>query len=139
MSQNTYRILVIAIMGLIIVNVAFHGQEADACNVLVVMGYHEELRLSQELKDGIDQVLTEQGCEVTYQYLDVLRHPETVEAKAQEAFETYTSLQPDGVIAANDDTQVSFVVPFLKDQVTTPVVFCEVIARRSNTGIRPQM
>lgn len=134
MSQNKHSILMMTVVGLMMFSVVFYVQAVEACKVLVVMGYHEDLRLSQELKEGFDQVLTEEGCEVTYQYLDVLRHPESVEAKAQEAFEIYESLQPDGVIAANDDTQVSFVVPFLKDQVSTPIVFCEVLAAPEQYG-----
>lgn len=35
----------------------------------------------------------------------------------------YQTLQPDGVIAADDDAQAMFVVPFLKDKVKTPVMF----------------
>lgn len=111
----------------------FHIPEAAACKVLVVMGYHEELRLSQELKTGIEQAFAN-TCELHYQYLDILRFPESVEMKAKEVFAIYQTLQPDGVIAANDDTQTSFVAPYLKDKVTTPVVFCEVIEQPEKYG-----
>lgn len=132
MRQNVFVIAVISLM--MVSGMAAYGQEGDACQVLVVMGYHADLRLSQELKAGLEEVFSGQGCEATYQYLDVLRHPEQVEANAQNAFEVYQTLQPDGVIAANDDTQAHFVVPFLKDQVSTPVVFCEVLAPPEEFG-----
>lgn len=111
----------------------FSTTQAATCKVLVVMGYHEELRLSQELKTGIEQVFAN-TCELHYQYLDILRHPESVETRAKEVFAIYQSLQPDGVIAANDDTQTSFVVPYMKGKVTTPVVFCEVIDQPEKYG-----
>lgn len=111
----------------------FHISEAAVCKVLVVMGYHEDLRLSQELKTGIEEAFTD-TCELHYQYLDVLRRPESVAMRAQEAFAIYQTLQPDGVIAANDDAQTSFVAPYLKEKVTTPVVFCEVIDQPEKYG-----
>jgi hypothetical protein len=61
---------------------------------------------------------------VTYVYLDALTEPQGVETKAQEAFRQYQAMQPDGVIAVGDDAQSAFVVPYLREKVKTPVMFC---------------
>jgi hypothetical protein len=46
--------------------------------------------------------------------------------KAKEAYELYLQFRPDGVIAADDNAQSMFVLPYLKDKVETPVMFCAV-------------
>jgi ABC-type uncharacterized transport system substrate-binding protein len=46
--------------------------------------------------------------------------------KAQEAYALYQEFQPDGVIVSDDYAQELFVVPYLKDKVKTPVMFCGV-------------
>lgn len=134
MNRKKSVVRIMGIAGVLIIGASmFHIPEAAACKVLVVMGYHEELRLSQELKTGIEEAFGN-TCELHYQYLDVLRRPESVETRANEVFAIYQALQPDGVIAANDDTQTRFVMPFLKDNVATPVVFCEVIDQPEKYG-----
>jgi len=54
--------------------------------------------------------------------------------KAKEAYRKYLEFQPDGVIAADDDAQSLFVVPYLKDKVKTPVIFCGVNAEPKKYG-----
>jgi ABC-type uncharacterized transport system substrate-binding protein len=46
--------------------------------------------------------------------------------KAKEAYQLYKRFRPDGVIAADDIAQSMFVLPYLKDKVKTPVMFCAV-------------
>lgn len=46
--------------------------------------------------------------------------------KAREAYKLYKYFRPDGVIAADDNAQSLFVVPYLKDKVKTPVMFAAV-------------
>lgn len=134
MNRKKRMLYTIGVVWALVLGISmYYSSAAMACKVLVVMGYHEEFRLSQELKAGIDQELAE-TCDVQYHYLDVLRHPESAEAKAKEAFEIYQRVQPDGVIAANDDAQTRFVVPYMKDKVITPVVFCEVIDQPEKYG-----
>jgi ABC-type uncharacterized transport system substrate-binding protein len=74
------------------------------------------------LNEGIEEVLGAE-CTLTYVYLDILRDPQGVEAKAQEALQQYQTLQPDGVIAIGENAQTSFVVPHLQDKVDTPVMY----------------
>ncbi|MGD8846734.1 MAG: hypothetical protein PVJ84_13215 [Desulfobacteraceae bacterium] len=46
--------------------------------------------------------------------------------KAKKAYALYRKFQPDGVIAIDDNAQSMFVVPYLKDKVSVPVMFCGV-------------
>ncbi|MDY0093111.1 MAG: ABC transporter substrate binding protein [Candidatus Vecturithrix sp.] len=97
----------------------------DACNVMVVSSYHEFFPYNLEVNEGIEEVLGTE-CTLTYVYLDVLTDPQGVETKAQEAFRQYQAMQPDGVIALGDSAQEAFVVPYLREKVKTPVMFCGV-------------
>ena len=56
------------------------------------------------------------------------------QAKADLAYEKFRQLQPDGVITVDDNAQWMFVVPYLKDKVDTPVMFCGVNAEAEKYG-----
>ena len=90
--------------------------------VLVVMSYEEDNPWVKEIRQGIDSVLGA-SSEITYFHMDTKVAPTGGPKKGQEAYALYQSLQPDGVIAADDDAQAMFVVPFLRDKVKTPVMF----------------
>lgn len=107
--------------------------EAAQFKVLVVMSYDTEWDWVKEIIEGIEAVLGN-PAEIRYVYLDTMRHPESGPQKAQEAYTLYQEFQPDGVIAADDNAQSMFVVPFLKDKVKTPVIFCGVNAEPSAYG-----
>lgn len=111
------------------------GQIGNAASykILVVMAYHEEVAFVQEYKEGIESVLGG-NSEIKYVYLDAIRHPEGIDAKAKDAFAEYQAFQPDGVIATDDETQAAFVVPYLKEKVKTPVMFCGVRAAPEKYG-----
>ena len=109
------------------------SQAADKFKVLVVMSYDEEYRWVQDMKEGTDAALTD-ICEVKYFYMDTKRHLEGGEEKAKEAYTLYQKFQPDGVIAADDNAQSMFVVPYLKDKVKTPIMFCGVNAAPEKYG-----
>ncbi|GAK50862.1 ABC-type uncharacterized transport system periplasmic component-like protein [Candidatus Moduliflexus flocculans] len=100
---------------------------ASACNVLVVMSYDDTYPWEQEVRDGIESVLNGR-CELTYSYMDTNRYSDVGPQKAEEAYNLYQQLQPDGVIAVDDNAQSMFVVPYLKDKTQTPVMFCGVNA-----------
>lgn len=93
--------------------------------VLVVMSYHEAYSWGREIRDGIDSSLGAVS-EVRYEYLDTKNNMAGGEKQARRVYEVYREYQPDGVIAADDAAQSLFVVPFLKDRVKTPVMFCGV-------------
>jgi ABC-type uncharacterized transport system substrate-binding protein len=95
---------------------------ASGFRVLVVMSYEEQNPWVVEIREGIDSVLRP-SSEITYFYMNTKVDREGGPGKAAEAYALYETLRPDGVIAADDDAQSMFVVPFLKDKVATPVAF----------------
>lgn len=100
---------------------------ATSFKVLVVMSYNDQYAWSREIKQGIDQVLSG-TCRIKYFWLDSKKDLEGGEKKASQAFELFQRFQPDGVIAADDNAQSLFVVPYLSGKVKTPVMFCGVNA-----------
>jgi len=62
-------------------------------------------------------------CAIAYFYMNTKVAFEGGPQKAKDAVTLYERLQPDGVIAADDDAQAMFVVPYLKGKVKTPVMF----------------
>ena len=100
-------------------------RETDACKVLVMTSYSEQFFWSQEIKQGIEQELKDR-CELTYAYLETELDPAGVKVRAEKMYALYQTLQPDGVIVEGDDAQIYFVLPYLKDKVTTPVVFAQI-------------
>lgn len=99
-------------------------EEVSGCKVLVVMGFQENFFRTVQIRAGLEEGFTGQ-CELHYSYLNALSDPQDVETRAQAAYAQYQELQPDAVIASNDDAQTHFVIPYLKDQVDTPVIFCD--------------
>jgi ABC-type uncharacterized transport system substrate-binding protein len=102
-----------------------YASAVAACKVMVVSSFHESFFHSLEAKKGIEEVLGAE-CALTYIYLDAITEPAGVKTKAQEAFLQYQAIQPDGVIAIGEEAQASFVVPYLREKVTTPVMFSSV-------------
>ena len=123
------RYLLSALMG---VALACPLQAADEgpYNVLVVMSYEEQNPWCKEIKAGIESSLGTHAT-ATYFYMDTKVDPKNGPAKAKQAYATYQKLQPDGIIAVDDNAQSMFVVPSLKDKVSTPVMFAGV---NSNAG-----
>lgn len=125
--------MVICLCGLLVALVPSAAQAAEKCRVLVIMSYEEAFPWVREQKEGVDSVLAEH-CEMKYFYMDTKHNFDGGPAKAREAFALYQSYKPHGVIAADDDAQAMFVVPYLRDKVTTPVMFCGVNAAAAKYG-----
>jgi len=98
---------------------------AKQYKVLVVFSYEENFPWDGEIREGIES-LFKGDAELTYFYMDTKVNLAAGKQKAAEAFELYQRLRPDGVIVADDNAQSMFVVPYLKDKVATPVIFCGV-------------
>ena len=113
------------ILGLFILGLLIGANAADACKVLVVMSYDDEFWWSQEMQEGIDSVLAN-TCELTYVYLDTRMVFEHGAENAKKAYKLYQELQPDGVIACDDNAQTMFILPYLRDTTDTPIIFCGV-------------
>jgi len=107
--------------------------QASSCRILVVMSYEENNPWCQEIKEGIDSVLSSR-CDIKYFHMDTKINFKGGIHKAKEAYELYKRFQPDGVIAADDNAQSMFVLPYLKDKVKTPVMFCAVNERPEKYG-----
>lgn len=105
---------------------------AEGKKILVVMSYHVEAQMEQEIKGGIESVLKD--AQIKYFYMDTKRNLAGGHVKAKEAFALFESFKPDAVIAADDNAQSMFVVPYLKDKVKTPVIFCGVNHEASKYG-----
>ncbi len=103
------------------------GEAADRYRVLVVMSYHEEMPWERDIREGIRAELQDTS-EIRYVYLNAKNDPSAGQERAGEAWRVFQEYRPDGVIAADDDAQSLFVLPYLKDKVSTPVVFCGVNA-----------
>jgi ABC-type uncharacterized transport system substrate-binding protein len=106
---------------------------AATFRVLVVMSYHETYPWGMEIKEGIDTELAS-SCDVRYAYLDTKNNFAGGAEKANKIHELYQEYRPDGVIAADDAAQSMFVVPYLKDKVKTPVMFCGVNEEATTYG-----
>jgi ABC-type uncharacterized transport system substrate-binding protein len=106
---------------------------AAPCKVLAVMSYEPEFPWVQEIEAGIDAVLAGR-CQVVSYYLNTKRDFAGGPQRAAEAFALYQRLAPDGVIAADDDAQAMFVVPYLAGKVRTPVMFCGVNGAAAQYG-----
>lgn len=106
---------------------------AAAGKILVVMSYHEQMPWEKEIRDGIQNEL-KNASEIRYVYMNTKNNPAGGSERAKEAYREYLEFRPDGVIAADDDAQSLFVVPYLKDKVKTPVIFCGVNAEPENYG-----
>jgi ABC-type uncharacterized transport system substrate-binding protein len=101
--------------------------EAASYKILVVMSYEEKNPWCIQIKDGIDSVFAG-NSDIKYFYMDTKKNFKGGVRKAKEAYELYKRFRPDGVIAADDNAQSMFVLPYLKDKVKTPVMFCAVNA-----------
>jgi ABC-type uncharacterized transport system substrate-binding protein len=101
--------------------------------VLVVMSYEEDNPWVKEIREGIEGVL-KPSADITYFYMNTKADRQGGPRRAEEAFALFQSLQPHGVIAADDDAQAMFVVPYLGNKTTTPVMFNGVNAAAEKYG-----
>jgi len=109
------------------------AQENKKFKVLVVFSYDDSHPFTPEYKEGIEPVLGNL-CEIRYFFMNTKMNFTGGVETAKQAFALYQEFQPDGVIAADDDAQAMFVLPYLKDKVKTPVMFCSVNAELETYG-----
>lgn len=111
---------------------ADHDRLVEGKKILVVASYHKEYKWCKEIVQTLESEL--RGAQLTVFYMDTKRNLAGAEEKAAEAYELYRKLQPDAVITIDDNAQKYFVVPYLKDKVKTPVIFCAVNDDASKYG-----
>ena len=100
---------------------------AEPPRMLWVDSYHEGFEWSDGIGRGIMSVLNGSGVELEIVRMDTRRNPDPdfclqAGKLAHAVFERY---RPQVVIASDDNAQLCFVVPYLRD-TQTPVVFCGV-------------
>ncbi len=132
-SKRKFRVLIGLMMVWNFIGMFVPAIEAASCKVLVVMSYEEINPWCIEIKEGVDSALAN-TCELTYFYMDTKMNLEGGKEKAKEAYSLLRELQPDGVITVDDNAQWMFVLPYLKDKVNMPVMFCGVNAEAEKYG-----
>jgi ABC-type uncharacterized transport system substrate-binding protein len=130
-TKNKLLIIFLTIGLLLIITIS--RVQASSCKILVVMSYEENNPWCKEIKEGIDSVLSSR-CDIKYFYMDTKINFSGGTQKAKEAYELYKRFRPNGVIAADDNAQSMFVLPYLKDKVKTPVMFCAVNEKPEKYG-----
>lgn len=95
--------------------------------VLFIDSYHQGYEWSDNIQKGIRSVLDGSGVELEIIHMDTKRNmdDEFRNNAAADVNALVEDFEPDVVIAADDNAQKYFVVPYLKD-TETPVVFCGV-------------
>ncbi|GEM_PF-2939611 len=94
--------------------------------ILIVHSYHKTMPWVRDYTRGIRTTLTRHHdihCILKHFYMDTKIHPEGAKEKARQAYKIFQGWRPDIVIACDDNAQKYFVVPYLKDKTSTPVVF----------------
>jgi ABC-type uncharacterized transport system substrate-binding protein len=92
--------------------------------IVWIDSYHEGYAQSDQIQQGIEQVLEGTGVELKIIRLDTKRNTDAAfaEAAADKAKTEIDTFQPDVIIASDDNTQKYLIVPYYKD-TATPVVF----------------
>jgi len=94
--------------------------------VLYVNSYHAGYPSSDSIMAGIQSILSEDSIYLQVEFMDSKRiSADSLPKRASQIFDVYQRLQPDVVIASDDNAVRYFVVPYLVDK-QQPVVFCGV-------------
>lgn len=128
--RPTRRLALVAAAGLL----AMQAAMASEFKVLVVMSYEAHNPWVREIREGIESVLRPHA-DITYFHMDVKERPAEAQARGEQAFALYQQLRPHGVITADDAAAELFIVPHLKDKVTTPVMFNGINADPAKYGL----
>jgi ABC-type uncharacterized transport system substrate-binding protein len=118
---------------LLMMSASLPSDAASLKKVLAVMSYHDGMSWEDDIREGIEEEL-KGTCEIRYVYLNTKNDYAGGPDKAREAWRAFQEFKPDGVLAADDDAQTMFVVPYLADKSKTPVVFCGVNADPDRYG-----
>ncbi len=110
----------------VIAALVFAHQPAYAAQCFYVSSYHTGYAWSDGVERGLRQAL-DGKCEITAYYMDSKRHKDEAHIKqaALEAKAMIDKLQPDVVIASDDNAAKYLIAPYFKD-ADIPFVFCGV-------------
>lgn len=115
---------VITIAGIIILT-SCSPEEKD--KILYINSYHDGYPSSDDISEGIHEILDEKNVELQIFYMDSKRNPgkEDLALKVKEALALIDDFSPDLVIASDDNAAGLIVSPYLNNG-EIPVVFCGV-------------
>lgn len=107
---------------------------AWAAKCLYVSSYHQGYEWDDGVFSGLEKTLNGK-CEIKKIYLDTKRNPKAEWARwrSKEAIKLIDLLQPDIIIAVDDNASRYLVMPYLKD-ADIPVVFCGINWSMSEYG-----
>lgn len=125
------RIFLILLLFLLLPSAALAASKTY--RVLVVFSYEEDFLWDRDIRQGFAQAAGD-AIDFDYFYLQTKKYPEHGGERAAAAYKRFLKLRPDGVIAVDDNAQSLFVVPYLRDKVATPVMFCGVNAEPQSYG-----
>jgi len=126
-------LLGLLLLGMSIVAPTAFSEKKQRYKVLVVFSYEEKAPWDVEIREEIIRVLA-LHADLTFFYMDTKAFLKNGPQKAEEAFALYQRLEPDGVIAVDDNAQSMFVVPYLKGKIDIPLMFCGVNAKLEAYG-----
>lgn len=117
-------LFLVAVWAVLLPAVSSAAEKYQGRKILIVMSYDYETTMERGMKQTFDALL--RGAELQYVWLNAKRQPQQAVSRAEEAFQLFQEFNPDVVVAVNDNAQDLFVVPYLKNKVSTPVVFAGV-------------
>lgn len=128
-ARSTIQFFFIFVVSFLLLNpgqgYALHQEKvSEGKRVLVVASYHAGYKWVEDIYRSLNQNLF--GADLRIFYMDTKRNLSGAEEKATEALHLFQEMKPDAVITIDDNAQKYFVVPYLKDKVETPVIFCGV-------------
>ena len=130
--QHVLRIMTVGMMMCCVVCAAAQVSAAQF-KVMVVLSYDRQFAWERDIVEGILSVLGE-SSDIQYVEMNTKADFAGGQQKAQEAYALYQQFQPDGIITADDNAISMFVLPYIKDKVKTPVIFCGVNAEPEKYG-----
>ena len=124
-AVKRYKIGILALA--ILTGTCFSCNREAGHRILYVNSYHDGYPSSDDIREGIMEVLEGAQVELEICYLDSKQHPEKerVDRKVAEVVKKIERFRPDLVIASDDNAVALVVKPYL-DGTETPVVFCGV-------------
>lgn len=116
-----------AIMVTVVCNLVFTSSCSNSHEkkILYVNSYHDGYPPSDDIREGIMQVLEDEAVSLEIFYLDTKKNPDLVHVKVTEALEKIETCSPD-LIIASDDNAVKYLVEPHFHVSELPVVFCGV-------------
>ena len=130
--QHVLRIMTVGMMMCCVVCAAAQVSAAQF-KVMVVLSYDRQFAWERDIVEGILSMLGE-SSDIQYVEMNTKADFAGGQQKAQEAYALYQQFQPDGIITADDNAISMFVLPYIKDKVKTPVIFCGVNAEPEKYG-----